>query len=250
MRLGAGRPAHPGQPRIINGSSASPGEYPAQGVLRFNGGFICGGTLISNRHFLTAGHCVTTDSGGSLPVGSFSVTLGNVDRDAGQTFTFSAKEVHEDYAIADDIPDNDLALLTLSTPVPRALAEPMRLIEGGETSLWAPARQSTLIGWGNTFNSPGSDSQFLLETTAPMRSDADCEAGSAYGFDFHRATMVCAGDGTSDTCQGDSGGPMMVSDGAFLVLAGITSWGAGCANPAKPGVYTRLGRPRAQRVGP
>jgi hypothetical protein len=34
----------------------------------------------------------------------------------------------------------------------------------------------------------------------------------------------------------------MVSDGAFLVLAGLTSWGASdCATPDLPGVYTRLG---------
>ena len=55
--------------------------------------------------------------------------------------------------------------------------------------------------------------------------------------------MVCAGDGNTDTCQGDSGGPLMVSDGSFLILAGITSWGIGCADPSFPGVYTRLGAP-------
>ena len=55
--------------------------------------------------------------------------------------------------------------------------------------------------------------------------------------------MVCAGDGSTDTCQGDSGGPMMVSDGSFLILAGVTSWGIGCADPNFPGVYTRLGDP-------
>ena len=117
------------------------------------------------------------------------------------------------------------------------------MIEPAETSLWSPGRQATLIGWGQTVDGDsGSDSQILLEATAPMRSDIDCAA--AYEGDFNPATMVCAGDGSTDTCQGDSGGPMMVSDGAFLVLAGITSWGGPCAELGAAG---RLHPPRRSR---
>jgi secreted trypsin-like serine protease len=228
------------QPRIINGHPAAAGEYPAQGVLEQNSfGFICGGTLLSNRYFLTAAHCVTDEKTGAvLPASDFSVRLGSTDRDAGQLFHFSALDRNS--AFDPNTLDNDTALFTLSSPAPAA-DEPIRLVTTGENPLWSAGRQATIIGWGETGSGVSQD---LLETTAPMRSDLDC--GNAYGTaadGFHPTTMTCAGDGSTDTCQGDSGGPLMVSDGSFLILAGVTSWGIGCAEAAHPGVYTRLGAP-------
>jgi trypsin len=56
--------------------------------------------------------------------------------------------------------------------------------------------------------------------------------------------MFCAGlaAGGKDSCQGDSGGPIIDSS---KTLVGVVSWGAGCAQPGKPGVYSSIGALRS-----
>ena len=128
--------------------------------------------------------------------------------------------------------------------------EPMRVVGDNEDALWAPGTLARIIGWGELCSPIScSDSDLLQKADVPIIPDSRCEADyPSAPDDFDATVMVCAADpeGTPpttshDTCQGDSGGPLLVPDGGFFALAGITSWGIGCADPSNPGVYSRVG---------
>ena len=65
-----------------------------------------------------------------------------------------------------------------------------------------------------------------------------------YWLGENRQTEILVGavDGGMDSCQGDSGGPVAVRnvEDTDWLLMGITSWGSGCAQPGRPGVYTKV----------
>lgn len=54
--------------------------------------------------------------------------------------------------------------------------------------------------------------------------------------------MLCAGldKGGVDACQGDSGGPLVCEHSHQWYLEGATSWGWGCAQAGKYGVYAKV----------
>uniref|UniRef100_A0A8C9ESV2 Transmembrane serine protease 3 n=1 Tax=Pavo cristatus TaxID=9049 RepID=A0A8C9ESV2_PAVCR len=81
---------------------------------------------------------------------------------------------------------------------------------------------------------------FLVLFCVPLISNRICNHRDVYGG-IITSSMLCAGflKGGVDTCQGDSGGPLACEDMSIWKLVGTTSFGVGCAEANKPGVYSR-----------
>jgi trypsin len=93
-----------------------------------------------------------------------------------------------------------------------------------------------VTGWG-TLSSGSSLSTQLQAVNVTIISPEQCNAVySNYGGITEN--MICAAvtGGGKDACQGDSGGPLAVNG----ILAGLVSWGVGCAEAAYPGVYSSV----------
>ena len=219
--------AHDGEygATIVGGDPAEEGEYPW--MVRLSMG--CGGSLLTDQIVLTAAHCVD----GSGPDDSITAQYGSVDLNSPDISEYQSEEVFASPAYAENQTE-DWALIKLSEPV--ADAKLLPIAETGDLD----EGDFEIMGWGAD-SEGGAQQELLLKATVPSVSDADCE--EAYGSDLDAASMLCAGypEGGVDSCQGDSGGPMVARDEAGEpVQVGIVSWGAGCARPDSPGVYTQV----------
>jgi secreted trypsin-like serine protease len=250
-------------PRVINGDSETPGQYPYLVSLlladRFteDGAFqaqFCGGTLTSPTTVVTAAHCVVDQkTGNQQSARSILVGFGPNLRDPALRVVRVAQVVpNPDYARRTAV--NDAAVLTLAEPVTDiAFLRPATPDEA--PALTAPGSPVRVAGWGNTSTSSKSFPESFRVGRLVVFPDASCGDDEQFvlngvtfnGFDSDEAdarVMVCAAGATDagdvvDSCQGDSGGPLVAGDGTAARLVGIVSWGEACASRF-PGVYTRV----------
>ena len=231
---------------VVGGKPVPAGQFGYVANVRIMGAFGCTGTLIAPQWVMTAGHCGsatgsltqgTVPSPVAWPAGAYSVIVGTVNADGGggEEHAVTDVVVEPDYLVTNG-DGNDVTLMKLDQP---AKVAPMQIAAVGERSSWAPGKLVTIAGFGAT-KPDGSDTPDRMQyAQVPVTSDADC--AQAYS-DFDAATMVCAGypQGGTDPCNGDSGGPLLAPVAGGFHLAAATSFGEGCAEAGKPGVYARV----------
>ncbi|NXD63590.1 PRS56 protease, partial [Eolophus roseicapillus] len=225
--------------RIMGGSVALLGSWPWLVSVRLHGELMCGGVLVGLSWVLTAAHCFAgnqNELAWTVVVGDHELSKPGAGEQAVPVRRilphpkFNPKTFH-----------GDLALLELAVPLaPSPTVSPVCLPSSPAEP--SPGTACYIAGWGSLYEAEGPAANVVMEAQVPLLSQETCRG--ALGRDLITNTMFCAGylSGGIDSCQGDSGGPLACQDPSShrFVLYGITSWGDGCGEQGKPGVYTRV----------
>nr|XP_005556541.2 coagulation factor XI isoform X2 [Macaca fascicularis] len=227
------------KPRIVGGTASVRGEWPWQVTLHTTSPtqrHLCGGSIIGNQWILTAAHCFYgVESPKILRVYTGILNQSEIKED---TSFFGVQEIiiHDQYKMAES--GYDIALLKLETTVNYTDSQrPICLPSKGDrnviyTDCW-------VTGWGYR-KLRDKIQNTLQKAKIPLVTNDECQKR----YRGHKIThkMICAGyrEGGKDACKGDSGGPLSCKHNEVWHLVGITSWGEGCAQRERPGVYTNV----------
>lgn len=231
---------------IVGGTTANIAQFPYQISFQTKAGFhFCGGSILNSRYILTAQHCVAGESAGEV------TSPATVRVAAGSSKLSTMASTGQIRSVEDIIPlpsfvtpeqGKDVSLLRLSSDLTfNGNVQPIALVSAADATagLTNAGVVATVSGWG-TLSSGGSSPDALRKVDVPIVSQAAASAAYPPGV---TADQIGAGDlvnGGEDSCQGDSGGPLVVTKGTAKILAGVVSYGEGCALAQFPGMYARV----------
>ncbi|XP_018366640.1 PREDICTED: venom serine protease-like [Trachymyrmex cornetzi] len=219
--------------RIVGGEETDVNEFPCMvGFvnIRTDPNIIyCGGTIISERHILTAAHCVhnITINETVVDIGEHDTSTGH-DTNATEIYKLNKCMIHPYYDMKET--DNDIAICETAKSIKySAEVGPVCLPFKHKNDSFID-ESVTALGWG------------LLEFLGEKPVTLQKVNLTAVLCEKYSNSKICTFAPGKDTCQMDSGGPVLWQDSIThnLVLIGIISKGIGCAS-GEPGINTRVG---------
>jgi secreted trypsin-like serine protease len=251
--------------RIVHGTAATPYSFFVMILVETGSEWSwsgCGGTLISNCHVITAGHCANNPdiSMDAVFVNAYTPFEQN---NSGVPYHFSRVsfvEPHPNYNMETN--EADIAILHMQDCLDVQAFPPALLARDDaiyhkqyvtdDINMAPDPIPLQVLGFGSMADSAIVPADSLRQVVIPFLSRQDC----LRYFDESDILMdmVCSGfvlTGGPDACQGDSGGPLLdypvettydtsgnpIQARRVPRLLGIVSWGVGCGRKDFPGVY-------------
>jgi len=209
---------------------------------------------------VTGAHCLEEEDGLPISKSAFTVVVGSLG-------TANPSHVREPLEQRLDVTglfphpgrdrstrSNDIAIVAFSegpgiqwssSVLPICLASP-----GSPTLpslLWNEGEEGLVSRCGDDIEMGFLEPSYTLrEVVVPVVSHKECARHyensfhPVKGFSINSTTQICAGATEIDSCYRDSGGPLTVDVEGRFYLAGVVSFGRGCAHRGFPGVYTRV----------
>ncbi|XP_072282673.1 trypsin-like [Pyxicephalus adspersus] len=213
--------------KIINGYECTRHSQPWQVYFTYNGDRWCGGSLITAQWIISAAHCYKQPRYLIAHLGEHDTT-----KEEGTEQHIQVEKAYQYFYYSQYYMDHDFMMVKLAEP-----AQLNQYVQPIPIAKSCPTAESRCLvsGWGNLRTSGVQYPDVLQCLDLPVLSDTSCK--SSYPNKI-TSNMFCAGylEGGKDSCQGDSGGPLVCNG----ELYGVVSWGQGCAQSGKPGVYTKV----------
>ncbi|XP_078264707.1 uncharacterized protein LOC144598439 [Rhinoraja longicauda] len=224
--------------RIVGGQECPLGQCPWQILLVDEAGMgFCGATILNKWFVLTAAHCLNQTKNIIVVAGEFDVNMAEGTEQQRDVLMIVPHSYFQRHTF-----DNDIAIIMLKKPLQlNRNVVPICLPQRNFAEKVLMNEKTAIVsGWGRVQNH-GVPSTKLQQLAVPYVDRIKCIESSRYSVS---SNMFCAGYKTitKDACQGDSGGPHVTEHKGTWFLTGVVSWGEGCAQKGKYGMYTKVSK--------
>lgn len=230
-------------PLVVNGKPTLEGQWPWQIALyqtqTVDSKYICGGTLVTHKHVITAAHCVTR-KGSSRAVNKNTLTiyLGKhnlrTSVEGVEIRLVAEITVHPQYNASSFSRDASILKMRKSVEYTEFIRAACLWPENQIDLTNVIGKKGSVVGWG--FDETGVATEELTLVEMPIVDTETCiRSYSEFFVKFTSEYTYCAGyrDGRPDdltgikkstsVCNGDSGGGMVFNMGEIWYLRGLVS---------------------------